>query len=123
MLSSVHNQRMCVYDLENLLDLNGEVFPMESGYWVKFEVYKVEAAIAIPHGIRYSLTLHNARNHRVIGYDNAHSFKSTKRYGTKKETYGHIYKKVDVMAYEFESASQLMEDFWKSVDYYMENNR
>ena len=30
---------------------------------------------------------------------------------------------VDVMAYEFESASQLMEDFWKSVDYYMKNNR
>ena len=27
-----------------------------------------------------------------------------------------------IVAYEFESASQLLEDFWKSVDYYMENN-
>ena len=28
-------------DLENLLMLDGEIFPMDSGYWVKFEVKEV----------------------------------------------------------------------------------
>ena len=109
-------------DLENLLNLHGEVFPMDNGYWIKFEAYQVEPTASVPHGIRYSLTLHDSRNHRVIGYDNAHSFKSSKKYGARKESYDHIHKKMDIVAYEFESTSQLLEDFWKSVDYYMENN-
>lgn len=109
-------------DLENLLNLHGEVFPMDNGYWVKFEAYQVEPTISIPHGVRYSLTLHNSRNQRVIGYDNAYSFKSSKKYGARKESYDHIHKQMDIVTYEFESASQLLEDFWKSVDYYMENN-
>ena len=109
-------------DLENLLNLHGEVFPIKNGHWVKFEPIVVDSSTHIPHGIKYSLTLHDNRNHRVIGYDNAHSFKPTQKYGAKKETYDHIHKKMEVSAYEFESAGQLMEDFWKSVDYYMENN-
>ena len=109
-------------DLENLLNLHGEVFPMDNGYWVKFEAYEVEPSASIPHGIRYSLTLHDKNNHRVIGYDNAHSFKSSKKYGARKESYDHIHKQMDIVSYEFESASQLLEDFWKSTEYYMENN-
>jgi len=111
-----------VDDLENLLNLHGEIFPMDNGYWVKFEAYQVELSTSIPHGVRYSLTLHDKRNNRVIGYDNAHSFKSTKKYGAKKETYDHIHKQMDIVSYEFESASQLLEDFWNSSEYYMENN-
>ena len=109
-------------DLENLLNLHGEVFPMDNGCWIKFEAYQVELSKAVPHGVRYSLTLHDKNNHRVIGYDNAHSFKSSKKYSTRKESYDHIHKQIDIVAYEFESAEQLLEDFWKSVDYYMENN-
>jgi len=110
-------------DLENLLNLNGEIFPMDNGYWVKFEAKKVPKSIAIPHGVKYSLTLHDKKNQRVIGYDNAHSFKSSKKYGVKKETYDHIHKQMDIVAYEFETASQLIEDFWKSAEYYMDNNK
>ena len=108
-------------DLENLLNLDGETFPMDNGYWVKFEANKVKVSDAIPHGIKYSLTLHDRSNKRVIGYDNAHSFKSSKKYGAKKETYDHIHKQMDIVPYEFESALQLIEDFWKSAEYYMEN--
>lgn len=96
---------------------------MDNGYWVKFEVYHVEPTINIPHGIRYSLTLHDKRNNRVIGYDNAHSFKSSQKYGAKKETYDHIHKQMNMVPYEFESASQLLEDFWASSEHYMENNK
>ncbi len=96
---------------------------MDSGYWVKFEAKIVDTSLSVPHGIKYSLTLHNKRNNRVIGYDNAHSFKPKKKYGAKKETYDHIHKQMNIVSYEFESAEQLLEDFWKSVEYYMENNK
>jgi hypothetical protein len=109
-------------DLENLLNLHGEIFPLDNGYWVKFEATEVDKSDSIPHGVKYSLTLHDKTNRRVIGYDNAHSFKSNKKYGAKKLTYDHIHKKEDIVAYEFETAAQLIEDFWKSADYYMENN-
>ena len=109
-------------DLENLLMLDGEVFPLDNGCWVKFEATEVKPSSAVPYGVKYSLTLHDKRNQRVIGYDNAHSFKPTQKYGAKKETYDHIHKQMEVVSYEFESASQLIEDFWKSVDYYLENN-
>ncbi len=29
--------------LKTLLDLNGEVFPMDNGYWTKFEIRVIEA--------------------------------------------------------------------------------
>jgi len=51
--------------LEALLDLDGEVFCLDSGYWTKFEVKRVEASVAIPHGIRYSLTLYDRFNRRI----------------------------------------------------------
>jgi hypothetical protein len=43
-------------ELETLLDLDGEIFPMENGFWIKFEAYKTEPLPHIPHGIKYSLT-------------------------------------------------------------------
>ncbi len=45
--------------LKYLLELAGEVFPMDNGYWTKFEVRLVEPNNNIPHGVRYSLTLHD----------------------------------------------------------------
>lgn len=56
-----------MHDLENLLNLHGETFPMDNGYWVKFEAIKVEVSTKIPQGVKYSLTLHDKHNHRVIG--------------------------------------------------------
>jgi len=53
-------------ELENLLNLHGEVFPMGNGYWIKFEAYQVEVMRSIPHGIRYSLTLHDKNNHSSL---------------------------------------------------------
>ena len=53
--------------LEILLQLEGEVFPMDNGFWTKFEVRKVEANEHIPHVIKYSLTLHDRNNVRVFG--------------------------------------------------------
>jgi len=51
-----------VNDLENLFNLHGEVFPMDNGYRVKFEVYQVEVSKFISHRVRYSLALSHLRS-------------------------------------------------------------
>lgn len=61
--------------LATLLDLDGSVFEQEAGFWIKIEAREVEPSEFIPHGIRYSLTLHNRYGTRVLGYDNAHAVK------------------------------------------------
>ena len=50
------------------------------GYWVKIEAWVVPASKDIPHGIRYSLTLHEPYGKRILGYDNAHAVKPPKKF-------------------------------------------
>jgi hypothetical protein len=63
-----------------LLDLHQQVIDQEDGYWVKIEAWEVAITEAVPHGIRYSLTLHNPKDIRIMGYDNAHSVKQKPAY-------------------------------------------
>jgi hypothetical protein len=114
------------YDLglDLLLQLDNEVFPMENGYWTKIEAKTVISNEHIPHGIKYSLTLHNPNNIRVLGYDNAHAIKpKKKKYGAKRLVWDHKHKKKIVEVYEFESAAQLLEDFWNDVESFLTNKR
>jgi len=109
------------HGLDTLLDLNGETFPMDNGYWTKFEAHKVNETKHIPHGIKYSLTLHNPSNIRIFGIDNAHAIKlKKKKYGAKITTWDHMHKQTKVINYEFSDAGQLMSDFWygalKTID-------
>jgi hypothetical protein len=106
------------YSLEMLLSLNGMRFYLESGYWVKIEARVLTPTEQIPHGISYSLTLHDRNNTRVIGYDNAHSCtlpKSRKKFGGVKTTWDHRHHCMKVEPYHFNSPEQLLEDFWKDV--------
>jgi hypothetical protein len=102
--------------LETLLLLHGEIFPMSNGYWTKIEAFRVEPNKNIPHGIRYSLTLHDQNNTRILGFDNAHAFKpKRKKYGSQKITWDHKHQTNKVYNYEYNSADQLLEDFWDAV--------
>jgi len=108
------------FDLEVLLNLHGEIFPMANGYWTKFEARKVEPTEQIPHGISYCLTLHDKNNRRVIGFDNAHAVKpKRKKYGAQKVTWDHQHLREKISPYEFETAGQLLEDFWKDVEAFL----
>ena len=110
--------------LDTLLSLDGEVFRMDNGYWVKFEARRVAASTQLPHGIRYSLTLHNRDNKRVLGFDNAHAVKPVrKRFGARKATWDHKHRKDDIAAYEFETPGQLLEDFWQEAERVMAERR
>lgn len=103
--------------LEMLLDLHGIVYRIEQGFWVKFKVYLVQPREHIPHGISYSLTLHDADNHRIFAIDNVHAFApETKRFGGRKTTWDHSHRQEKVTPYEFESAGQLLFDFWQGVE-------
>ncbi len=111
---------MTVFDIETLLNLNGEIFPMENGYWTKFEAYQVEPRKQIPHGIKYSLSLHDRNNTRIIGFDNAHAIKlKRKKYGARKTTWDHKHQKEQITPYEFETAGQLLVDFWAAVETFL----
>ena len=103
--------------LDVLLQLDNEIFPMDCGYWTKIEAKRVTTNEHIPHGIRYSLTLHNPNNVRVLGYDNAHGIKpKRKKYGAKRVVWDHRHERKIVEPYEFENAGQLLEDFWADVE-------
>jgi hypothetical protein len=103
--------------LDTLLDLDGEIFPMDNGYWTKFEASRVTPTAQIPYGIRYSLTLNDRNNTRILGFDNAHIFKpKKKKFGARKITWDHKHKMDRVYSYEFESASNLIKDFWEGVE-------
>lgn len=68
--------------IETLLLLDGTRYVIDEilGLWVKFEAKKVSPTTDRPHGIRYSLTLHDRTNERIIGFDNAHAIE----YGGKQ---------------------------------------
>jgi hypothetical protein len=109
--------------LETLLELDGEVFPMDNGFWVKFIAHKTAVNKHIPHGIKYSLTLHDRYNQRVIEYDNAHGIKppQKKKFSGRRDVWDHKHRKSSVSSYEFESAYQLLEDFWNDVNAILES--
>lgn len=110
--------------LDTLLSLNGEIFRMDNGYWVKCEARRVARSAQLPHGIRYSLTLHDRDNQRVLGYDNAHAIKpGRKRFGARKLTWDHKHRRDNIAPYEFQSAGHLLEDFWREAERIMTERR
>jgi len=109
--------------IETLLDLNGLSYRLDNGFWVKFEAYLVDPGEQIPHGIRYSLTLHDRHNARVIGFDNAHGCQTPrrKRFSGRRIVWDQRHHPGETIGpYEYESAAQLIEDFWAEVERIMQ---
>lgn len=116
------SQRSPAIGLEYLLGLNGNIeVQNDVGYWVKMEVSSVDVTTERPHGIRYSLTLHAPDNTRLIGFDNAHSVKpsgSRFKHAGKRFPYDHRHRHAtdEGVLYEFDTAYQLISDFYAEVD-------
>ena len=106
--------------IDTLLDLHGQIIDQGSGYWIKIEAWQVFITEEIPHGVRYSLTLHEPYGKRILGYDNAHGIKLPKKfkYAGKRHTFDHKHRHVSDQGfpYEFQSAHQLLADFFAEVD-------
>ena len=106
--------------IEALLDLHNQIIDQGDGYWVKIEAWVVVVSADIPHGIRYSLTLHEPYGKRILGYDNAHAVKPPKKfkYAGVRLPYDHKHRHISDIGvpYAFKDAHQLLSDFFVEVD-------
>ncbi|MES9881162.1 MAG: DUF6516 family protein [Sedimenticola sp.] len=106
--------------IETLLDLHDQIIDQDGGYWIKIEAWRVEATLMVPHGIRYSLTLHEPYGRRILGYDNAHLAKPPKKFKFVGRIlpYDHQHRHASDkgVPYEFKDAYQLLSDFFTEVD-------
>jgi len=100
------------HTLETLISLDGFIAETGEGYWVKIEARTFEQDQTKPYGIKYSLTLHDPKGERVLGYDNAHSVPSK----PSIKAHDHMHKSGKIINYDYKDAAKLLEDFWKDVD-------
>ena len=104
---------------DTLLELDGiEMFVDEKqSYLTRFRAKQIEPTKEKPHGINYSLTLHDPAGKRVLGYDNAHATKATDGPGGKKtQSQDHIHRYDTIRPYKFKDVATLLTDFWENVD-------
>lgn len=106
--------------MENLLDLDGVRYVIDDalGLWVRFQAKKVPVSRR-KQGIKYSLSLHDRYNVRIMGFDNAHEI----QYGAKNnvaplKTFDHWHHDENDAGrpYRYTTAEKLMHDFWIEVD-------
>ena len=105
--------------LDTLLDLDGQVLVVDPAgqHWVKFTVRRVQPSSERPHGLSYSLTLHNGAGERLVGFDNAHAVRPTSGPGGgKRNRHDHKHRFRTVRPYDYKDAATLLADFWTAVD-------
>lgn len=101
--------------LDRLLDLHGQVLVIDdAGYWVRFVAHRVPCTPDKPHGLDYSITLHDPRGARLIGFDNAHPVRDEAR--VMRVTKDHRHRMRMVAPYDFTTADELIAAFWKEVE-------
>lgn len=109
--------------LDTLLDLDGVVFALNdepSPYWVKFVVKRIPASRQRPHGLSYSLTLHDPQGKRVLGFDNAHSVREGSGPGSRTRIeHDHQHHRKSIRFYDYQDAGTLIKDFWEEVETFL----
>jgi hypothetical protein len=105
-------------NLDLLLTLDGEDMVIGDGpYWVKIIAKRVPVSPERPHGLYYSLTLHDEDGSRVLGYDNAHPVREGSGPGARKRAeHDHRHRMQSVRSYEYQDAETLIVDFWTEVE-------
>jgi hypothetical protein len=98
--------------LERLLEYHGIRYYLANAWYVRFRVWRVEVTETRPHGIRYSFTLHDDLNERLLAFDNAH--------GVPRQVphdHQHPFRRTrDASAYEFVSTDRLLGDFFAAAE-------
>ena len=111
--------RMPEYGLEFLLAFDGRIHHLEEGYWIKFEIERVEATKERPHGLSYSFTLHATDGTRLVGLENAHGVLADgSRFKPKPPASDHWHRtETDPgRPYQFKDAETLIGDFFDEVE-------
>ena len=105
--------------LDTLLLLDGESFAADADgkCWVKFVVKQVAVSPERPHGLNYSLTLHDEDGERLLGFDNAHAVRESSGPGARTRIeYDHKHSGERVRFYVYTDAVTLLADFWTEVE-------
>ncbi|MDP2621037.1 MAG: DUF6516 family protein [Hyphomicrobiales bacterium] len=102
--------------LDRLLDLHGILAEVGGGYWVKIEVWRVPPEHDRPHGIAYTLTLHEPDGRRIFGIDNAHLVRPLRGPARRSRPWrNHLHRGETVRPYVYRDADTLIDDFWREV--------
>lgn len=106
------------HGLEFLLAFDGRVHHLERGYWIKFEIRRVEPSEKRPYGLAYSFTLHGPDGARLIGFDNAHRAGDASRSKRRQADCDHWHRteKDPGRPYRFQGAERLLDDFFNEVE-------
>ena len=112
--------RMLIPDpsLDALLDLDGQILVLDQDtrHWGRFVVRRVPATEQKPHGLDYSLTLHDADGGRLVGFDNSHPVRQGSGPGAKRPTgQDHKHRLKTARPYDYKDAASLLADFWTEV--------
>ena len=88
------------------------------GRWVKFVVKAVEPTPERPHGLSYSLSLHEGSGERLVGFDNAHPVRSRSGPGarSREQPNDHKHRLQSERPYDYRDAASLLVDFWAQVE-------
>jgi len=105
------------HTLAFLLAFDGRIHHLDQGYWLKFEIVRIDPTKERPHGLRYSFTLHKPDGKRLVGFDNAHAVPSASRYGAKIVRHDHWHRTEEDKGrpYHFTDAETLLADFFAEV--------
>ena len=110
---------MTDYGLELLLSYDGKRHYFASGHYLKFEIRIVEPSEQVPHGLGYSLTMHDPRGKRLLGFDNAHPVPHQgSKYIKAPAGSDHWHRTEDDKGrpYAFKDAAALLDDFFDAVE-------
>jgi len=106
------------HTLEYLLDYDGTIYYYEYGYHMRFQFKRVPVTDRHPHGLKYSLTLHDDRGNRILGFDNGHNApnlgSSHKRMQAEADHW-HRTEDDPGRPYEFISIEKLLDDFFNEA--------
>ena len=105
--------------LEPLLILDGAMFEMAAGIIVEVKAKRTDVTVERPHGLSYALVLRPKDGGSPwLRFDNAHRIEKQRGgYGRKTAAYDHWHRteKDRGSPYEFTTAAQLLDDFWREV--------
>jgi hypothetical protein len=107
-----------VHTLEFLLAFDGRTHWLDQGYRLKFEIRKGEATAERPHGLRYSLTLHDPDGQRLVGFDNAHRVPAVGSSFKERPAAADHWHRTHIdegRPYDFTDADTLLRDFFREV--------
>jgi hypothetical protein len=112
------NDKRPDHTLEFLLAVDARVHHLEDGYWIKFEIRRVDATKSRPHGLSYSFTLHGPDGTRLVGFDNAHRAPAAgSRFKVRSPASDHWHRTENDRGkpYGFRDAETLLQDFFREV--------